>query len=86
MKFKPIVDALCNYFSLNIDEISIPTPDNYDDEFLVDGKPMEVVTSKIAFSNIEDTYGIEYAIKYSDNNNIDYYKRLDNTDYFFRRL
>jgi hypothetical protein len=86
MDFNPIINALTDHFAINKKEIMLPTPMDYDDEFMVMDKPVEVVTRQVAWDNIVENYGVDVAVKYSTINSIDYYRRLADTDYFFRWL
>ena len=84
-KFKPITEALADHFHLRLNEIMLPTPEDYDDEFKVFNMPIEVLTRQEAINTIYDDIDDGYVYG-GDSDYINYHRRLANTDYFFRWL
>lgn len=80
--------TLQEHFNINNEEIIQPKPEDYPDEWNVMGRYCEIVTKDIAYENSisfgvgkEELQEDEKIGKY-----IGYYKRLGETNYYFRWL
>ena len=87
--------ALINHFGLNLNEIILPIPDEYDDEFTIkfyNGEfppiQVEVLPFKSVMQNLLDIYGISSVLYEYENtvNQIEYYTKLRDSNYYFRYL
>ena len=85
--FKPIINAVNEHFALpkKHSDFQLPTPDDYDDEFMLFNKPIEIVTREVAIDNA-NSYFNENREYHGDFNMIGLYRRLDKTNYYFRWL
>lgn len=89
MNFKPIIDALKDHLWVNDRDIMLPTPMDYDDEFMIMGKLVEVISSETALEEIKEYYesqGKTFDTREISSNAIGFHRRLGNTNYFFRWL
>jgi len=88
MSYETIIKAVNDHFGID-DKwklFKLPLIGENEDEFLLFDKPIEIVLRHVAWTNIVERCGIEGAIEFSDPENIDYYRRLGHTKYFFRWL
>jgi len=84
---KEIVKVLAEHFNIYRNEIILPTPDQYDDEFTIFNKPIEVVTFDVAVNTeIESLGSIKLVLNFCTINTVGIYTRLSNSNLYFRWL
>lgn len=78
------VKALSLHLNFDEDEIELPSADDYQEEFVIMDRVVEVLTREQAKSSEESMIGAERLKKYITKTRVGDYRQLNNSNFYFK--